>query len=260
MTESKSEFKIPEFKTWSLDNFGQIIKVSGSLEPDVFPYKVLVSKNSTFFKNIYDGVYKGKNVTVFGSEKGKHPIKKGVIVEHMAILAANDLGEIMVSKEVFEGDTQQSLTDSSILKMNEHSKFMRKIPLPPGWRRFGDIHSHPIDDVENSFDIFSEKIPTVNNIRVTWSAQDFNCLVSPIKEGFTKDTVEALITPVQLSFMVATKKTIEILKKEDSKTDSLIDITSLRVPPYKNFEKLGIVLYAGNHLLKEKDFILQRLI
>ena len=260
MSEGAAELRIPEFKTWSLENFGQVLKVSGNLGPEIFSYRVSISKKSPFFKSVYDGVYKGKMVTVLGSEKGKHLIKRGLMVEHMAILAANDLGEIMVSKEIFQGDWGTSLTKYSKAKMDEYNQHTRNVPLPPGWRRFGDIHSHPINDVLNSITMPFEKIPKVNNIGVSWSVGDFKALIGPIKRGFTKDTVEAVITPVQLGFMVATKKTLEILKRKDIKTTNLTKTTLSDVPPYKNFEKLGIVLYAGNHRGKGKNFILQRLI
>lgn len=260
MSEGKAELGRPELKTWPFESFGQVLKVSGSLEPDIFPYRVSLPKNSTFFKNVYDGLYKGRMTTVFGSEKGKHPIANGVVVEHMAILAANDIGEVMVSKAVFQGNLGKSLTDYSERKMREYNQFSRVVRLPPGWRRFGDVHSHPVGDALNSAVLSLGKGPEVGGLSVTWSGGDFEALVEPIEKGFKDDTVMAVITPVQISFMVATKKTIEVLERKDKETAKSLKVSLLGLPPYKNFEKLGLVLYAGNHVGFGKDITLHRLI
>lgn len=260
MSEGKAELGKPEFKTWPFESFGQVLKVSGNLDPEIFPYRISLPKDSAFFKNVYNGLYRGRMTTVFGSEKGKHPIANGVMVEHMAILAANDIGEVMVSKAVFQGDFGKSLTDYSQRKMIEYNQFSRAVRLPPGWRRFGDIHSHPIGDVLNSVVLSLGKGPEVGGLSVTWSGGDFESLVEPIDRGFKDDTVMAVITPVQISFMVATKKTLEVLERKDGETTKLLKVPSFGLPPYKNFEKLGLVLYVGNHVGLGKDITLHRLI
>ncbi|MFC1626060.1 hypothetical protein ACFL1Q_03420, partial [Patescibacteria group bacterium] len=237
MTEATREIGVPEFRTWPIESFGQVLKVSGNLGPEIFPYRVLVPKDSNFFRRAFDGVYKGRDVTVYGSSRGDNPMARGVVVEHMAILAANDLGEIMISKEVFQGNSHTSLTKYSKEKMREYTQMTRYISLPPGWRKFGDIHSHPIEDALNAFTLTFARGPKVNNIGVTWSAGDFESLVNPIKNGYLKDTVLGLITPTQLGFMVASKKTIEVLKKNDPQIQRLIKTNFvIQLPPYKNFE------------------------
>ena len=260
MSEATTETGRPEFKTWPYESFGQVLKVSASLEPDVFPYKVSLPKDSQFFRNAYEGVYKGNMTTVFGSEKGKHPIANGIMVEHTAILAANDLGEIMVSRSVFEGNFVESLTSYSYKKMHEYRQFAEGITLPAGWRRFGDIHSHPVADVINSVVLPFSKEPKVNNVGVTWSGADFKGFVQTIRERDMNCTVMAVITPLQIGFMVATKKAIDVLMRRDEETRKLLRTTLSELPPYNNFEKLGIVLYAGNHSKSDKNILLQRLI
>jgi hypothetical protein len=260
MSEGIAELESPEFKTWPFESFGQVLKISGSLGPEIFPYRVSLPKDSLFFRNVYDGVYKGRMATVFGSEKGKRPIANGVMVEHMAILAANDLGEVMISKEVFQGDFVKALTNYSQSKMTEYNQYTRVVRLPPGWRRFGDIHSHPLADALNSVVLPLGKEPEVSGLGVTWSGSDFESLIEPIKKGYKDDTVLGVITPIQIGLMVATKKTLEVLKRNDKEIAKLLKVTWLGLPPYKNFEKLGIVLYAGNHVGIGKNIILQRLI
>ena len=172
MTEEPGKVKVPELKTWSLENLGQVIKVSEELEPKVFPYKVSIPRDSAFFNNAYNGVYKGEGVTVYGSEKGEHPIAKGIVVEHKAILAVNDLGEIMVSKEVFQGDHAKALTEFSKKKIEKYKRLLDKSPLPPGWRRIGSLHSHSFLDVGNSVILSFGKGPKTGSFGVTWSGDD----------------------------------------------------------------------------------------
>jgi hypothetical protein len=260
MTEPSAEYINPEFKTWPFESFGQLLKVSASLGPEVFPYRVAVSKDSNFFKAAYNGVYKGEACTVFGSEKGKHPYLNGRIVEHFAVLAADDLGEIMTSKEVFEGNTNEALTDYSQRKLNEHNIAFKNIPLPAGWRRFGYIHSHPVKDVLYNISPAINDGPTVDRLAVSFSGGDFLSLIHDVRHKNSLNAVLGLITQTQLAFMVATKKTVEVLKNLDSRSEKILE-AKLRGPaPYKNFEKLGLALYAGNHIGLGKKFTLQRLI
>jgi len=260
MLEVNGELGSPELKTWPFESFGQVLKVSGSLEPEIFPYRVSLSKNSTFFRNVYDGVYKGRMATIFGSENDPHPIAKGVMVEHMAVLAANDIGEVMISKEVFQGDLINSLTDYSQRKMREYDQYVRVVRLPLGWRRFGDIHSHPLLDTINSVVLPFGNQPEVDGLGVTWSGGDFESVIKPIKNGHKDDMVFGVITPIQIGFIVATKRTLEVVERKDNETAKLSKATWLGLPPYKNFEKLGIVLYAGNHIGFGKNITLHRLI
>ena len=251
----------PEFRKWSLENFGQALKISGDLEPEVFPYRVSIDKDSQFFRSVYDGVYRGQGVTVHGSERGNEsPLTQGVFVEHHAVLAANDIGEVMVSRQIFQGDQFQSLTYHSQRKLQEYNRITRNLPLPPGWRRFGYIHSHPAADVINSAALSFARVPKVGEVGVTWSGGDFESLVSPIAEGHTQDTVLGVITPVQLGFMIATERTIEVLQKEDREVSKLITATRAGLPPYRSFEELGLVMYAGNHRGRGENFTLERLI
>lgn len=83
--------RVPEFKTHSLENLGQVMKVSGRLEPDVFPYRVKVEKSSNFFRSVDEGVHLGKGVTVRGSSSGKRRLLPGRLLEYTAVLGINDV-------------------------------------------------------------------------------------------------------------------------------------------------------------------------
>jgi len=261
MSESVPELKTPEFKKWPFDSFGQMLKVSGSIEPNIFPYKVSLPADSEFFKNAYDGIYKGKSVTV-GNSPGVHPTIKGPFVEHMAVLAADNMGQVMISKEVFQGNSLQDLTDYSQEKLHEHEQLLNKLPLPLGWRRFGYIHSHPIDDVINSVTFPFGRSPKIGGLNVTFSYGDFESLLEPVKHSYKRDTTLAVITPVQIAFMVLTKKTFDVVGRNPKAIDTPSTIKRfMDFPPYKDFEKLGVLLYAGNHSgLNKKEIDLQRLI
>lgn len=179
----------------------------------------------------------------------------------MAVLAADDLGNIMISKEVFQGDSGKALTDFSSKKYIEHELMLNRLSLPPGWRRFGDIHSHPIVDTLNSVTPSFGKIPRIGGLNVTFSYADFKSLFDSVKYGDKHNTTAAVITPVQLGFMVLTKKSFEVYRNDPKNINMMIENGNiLDFPPYKDFEKLGILLYAGNHLGNNKVIDLQRLI
>lgn len=129
----------PDFKEYSLENWGYILRDSASLTPDVFPYKVGISKDSSFFRSLYDGVYRGIGTTVRGSNSKIKP--GGILVEHMATLGVNDIGEVMVSREIFEGDRSQALTDISGPEFYKNLNFLRNIPMPHWGRKdFRDLY------------------------------------------------------------------------------------------------------------------------
>jgi hypothetical protein len=177
--------------------------------------------DSKFFKDAYDGIYKGKSVTV-GSSASDHPTIKGPFVEHMAVLAADDLGHIMVSKEVFQGNSLQGLTDYSEKKLYEYDQLLSRLSFPPGWRRFGYIHSHPIDDVINSIFLPFGKNPRIGGLNVTFSYPDFRYLLEPVKLGYKRNTTLAVITPFQIGLMVLTKKTFDVFDKYPKVADTYL--------------------------------------
>ena len=51
-----------------------------------------------------------------------------------------------------------------------------------------------------------------------------------------------------------------MLKGKGEEVDKMLRTTVLGAPPYNNFEKLGIVLYGGNHSHLRKNITLKRLI
>jgi hypothetical protein len=251
------EFPKPEFREYSLENFGYLLRDSASLTPDVLPYIVSVPKKSNFFRSIYDNVYKGRGTTVKGSASRLRP--RGVLVEHEATMAANDLGELMISKDIFEGDPTKSLTKLSQVEYYKHITFLKNAPFPPGWRVFGSIHSHPVFDVANEVGMhLINQIPKVNSIPLTWSGGDFNSFIHEAKYGFNGLTTLGLINQTQLSFMVASKTSVEKFK---SSTTGLkdIEVPQQSIPPYKRFSELGIVLYGGIHRNGQEIIRLERL-
>lgn len=152
---------LPQIKSYSLENFGQIVKVSADLSPDVFPYKVLLPVSSGFFKSAYYGVYEGINTS------SRIP---SIFIERQATIAASEKGELMVSKDVFQGTTRVSLSSEGKKRFDDHLNLLRTMPFPPGWRSFGVLHSHPLIDIANQAVLhFDKKVPKVNGIPISWS-------------------------------------------------------------------------------------------
>ncbi len=251
------EIPKPEFKEYSLENFGYILRDSATLSPEVFPYKVGFSKKSNFFRSIYNDLYKGKGTTVRGSVSAIRP--GGIFAEHEATLAANDLGELMVSREIFEGNMLTSLTKLSSPEYYKHTTMLKNVPFPPGWRSFGYIHSHPVDDIGNEpIMTLASQIPKVNGVSLTWSGGDFNSFIHEAKYGLNGFTTLGLITQTQLSFMVASNLTVDTLKKSYSDLREF-EVKSQGFPPYKRFAELGIILYGGRHFNRNDKVNLERL-
>lgn len=245
----------PDFITYSLENFGQVIKVSADLEPNIFPYKVAVPLGGNFFQQTYNRVYLGKNTTSADS---------GVSIEREAVIGTNAQGELMISKEVFEGDGQKSLTKESIVEYHRHITMLKSIPFPAGWRIFGSIHSHPLDDVVNHLLTYlSKSIPKVNDVPITWSLGDFQSFMHSAGQGHRGFTTLGVITQTQLGFMVASKTTVEVANANSSELKKILESkkSSEESPPYQFFEKYGVILYGGNHFGRQKgEMQLQRLI
>ncbi|WKZ25258.1 MAG: hypothetical protein QY322_02600 [bacterium] len=244
----------PDFITYSFENFGQVIKVSADLEPEVFPYKVVVPLDGNFFQSIYHRVYCGKNTTSADS---------GILIERDAVIGTNDAGELMISNKVFEGSEYESLTDKTQKEMHQHVNTLKSIPFPAGWRTFAHIHSHPLDDVVNHLlSYFSKTIPKVNGVPVTWTLGDFQSLLISAALGHQGLTTSGLITQSQLGLMVASRTTIEALKSPSDELRKIIESKKRTSdPPYKLFEKYGVILYGGNHFGRQKgEMQLQRLI
>ena len=245
----------PEIITYSLENFGQVIKVSADLLPEVFPYKVAVPLGGNFFQSVYNRVYRGRNTTSADSS---------VLIEREAVIGTNALGELMISKEVFEGDEYKSLTKESKVEFYKHILMLKSIPFPAGWRTFGSIHSHPLDDVANHLaGYFLRSIPRVNEVPVTWSLGDFQSFIQSAGAGHRGFTTLGVITQTQLGFMVASKSTVEVVKENSVELRKILESkrSSQEYPPYKLFEKYGVVLYGGNHFGRQKgEMQLQRLI
>lgn len=153
-----------------------------------------------------------------------------------------------------------SLTRHNQEEYYQYLKLLSSIPMPPGWVMVGHVHSHPIlDDVLSNIRIPLVKVPEVDGLQVTWSQGDFKALVKPILSGYDRLTVMGVITPAQLSFMIATAKTKRKLKEGNKNIEKMLS-SKLDLPPYQNFTELGIVLYAGNHRRgKVSEFPLKRL-
>ncbi|MBI3397585.1 hypothetical protein HY045_03855 [Candidatus Woesebacteria bacterium] len=153
-----TELLSAEIKPFPYESFGQILKVSSSLSPDIFPHKAVIPVRSAFFRNMTHKLLEGEG-------KGW-----GSAIEHTGAVAANDLGELMLSKKIFDGDFHYSLTKISQPKFQEYVNTLRFSPMPVGWRIFGIAHSHPVFDVINNVGLaFFRDIPTVDRIPVTWS-------------------------------------------------------------------------------------------
>lgn len=76
-------------------------------------------------------------------------------------------------------------------------------------------------------------------------------------------TTLGLINQTQISLMVATKQTVNLLRRYDDEITRILESkrSADEVPPYKLLEKHGVVLYSGNHIGKQSgDIILNRLI
>lgn len=233
-----------EFKKYSLENWGQLLKVSTSLPPDVFPYRVGIPLESPFFQSLRERVFRGK-ATLGRSTKTDHPASSphGTMIERIALMAANDLGEIMVSREVFDGNFFLAGSDA----FDNYTHLLRRIPLPPGWRSFGGVHSHPTFDEVNFLMLLPfRSVPRVGHVPVTFSGGDARSLLhSTLDEAMRLSTL-GMINSAQVSFMVATARTLAQLAKPDSEVKRILESKS-EMPPFDKFEKLGVVLYAGNH-------------
>lgn len=257
------EIVTPELKSWSLENFGQAVKVSSELSPETFPYIVNIPLESNFFRRAYDGVYRGKGVTVRGFSEGAKKPRFDTNVEHIALMGANDLGEIMVSKEIFEGDSDHALTDISKPKYHDHMRLLLSLGLPPGWRTFGQIHSHPYRFLRRYKERFSSKYPKVEGHSVSWSLGDFQSFLETSKYGHRHLTTLGVITQTQLGLMVASNITVEVVKKKDSEITQILNNPNRQSSkvPFNKFKKFGVVLYGGNHFGKRTGMMeLKRLI
>ena len=135
------------------------------------------------------------------------------------------------------------------------------MPLPPGWRTIGMIHSHPLDDVANQIIdvlIFSDT-PKVKKIPISLSGQDYRSFLIAAKTGHHGLTTMGMINTTQVVFMVATESTIKLLKSPTPLVKEILASKSV-YPQYDTLEKLGVVLYAGNHMGRGKgDMQLERL-
>mgnify|MGYP001558213076 FL=1 len=169
----------------------------------------------------------------------------------------------MISNEVFEGNEYESLTNKSLTEMHKHVNMVKQIPFPAGWRTFGSIHSHPLDDVINHVaGYFIKSIPRVNEVPITWSLGDFQSFMYSAGWGHRDFTTLGVITQTQLGFMVASKTTVEVAKANNNELRKILmsKRSSLESPPYKLFEKYGVILYGGNHFGRQKgEMQLQRL-
>ena len=254
-----TERKIPELKTYSMENLGQLLKVSPSLSPEVFPWSVEMSVNSRFFTSLYEGVYKGRGVTIRGSPESSGSIRpRGVFIEHTAALGVNDLGEVSVSTEIFEGNMARSLTNYSSQEYAKYLYFLKTLQLPPGHRIFGEVHSHPVLDVLNNLAFAITNSPKVGNLPLTWSDGDFRGFLESARQDYDEFSTNLLITQTQISLMIATKETCQKLKDLGGQRHN-IPRSIIQLPPYGLFKDLGIILYGGNHLLTNGKIKLERI-
>ena len=70
-----NELMHTELRTASLEELGQMVKVSTSLTAEMFPYKAKISTHSPFFMALRDRVYQGKEVDAQEIAEGKPQIK-----------------------------------------------------------------------------------------------------------------------------------------------------------------------------------------
>lgn len=277
----------PEFRIDSLNSFGFLLRDSIHLDPDTMPYLVKVDRNSFFFRSLYDRVYSGQ-------EKAESLESLAVInrnVERGAMLAVNDIGDILLSKKIFE-IRQLQLTDRSKEEMRDWSLLLSSDEnLPIGWSSIGFVHSHPQFDVVNHLALsLAGRLPEFGPVPATWSGNDFDTFLELVK--YSNKSTEGLISPTQLSFMVATSRTKALLKNPEKVYKIIMDstknlpraltrmkeikysyliedvdnisfanqlVSNLLLPPYHVFKELGVVLYSGNHWgLNNGSFMLER--
>ncbi len=250
-----------EFKTYTLESFGQILKVSSSVPTEALPYRVEISKKSGFFNSLYESVYKGRGAIVKNSLRGGVNFQpRGIFIEHTAAVAANNFGELMVSREVFIGSMANSLTNISQQEYNKWLSQLESVGLPLGWRTFGTAHSHPFFDTFNNLAFLITRAPRVAGIPLTWSGGDFRGFINSAKYGAKDFSTSVLITQTQLSLMVATETTLKELQRSDDQFRKALAVEWWQLPPYHLFRRLGIALYGGNHFgSRENKFPLERL-
>jgi hypothetical protein len=250
----------PDIRTDSLNTLGQILKVAEYVSPEAFPHKVALSRKSPFFQGAYARVYK-KDAKIQ--------------IEHEGLVAVNDVGEIMISQTVFDGDSNTSLTDTSLLRYRDFSSRLRLATFPPGWRLIGSLHSHPEIDVLNfTSDRIKEAADPQYHPPSTFSFSDFLAFLAETKHY--GHTMLGIITPVQLALLSTSRLLVELLSnplkfsqvfKAALQTNPLRHVIHNSVkpivygstghepladilgsstrPPYEAFSALGVVCYAG---------------
>ena len=217
---------------------------------------------------------------------------KGSNIEHTALLAANDVGEIMISSVVLDGTESRGLTEANIDRYIKLRQRLKLAPVPPGHRAFGHIHSHPWVDVANTaLNSLMEKIPGIGNIPATWSMGDFLSFLHDVKN--TSFTTLGLISPVSIAFLVGSKATKDLLMSPHKAYEIIMRRTpnvpqplrrmkqdtykfllgisgedgiaeklgeELLLPPYQAFEELGIIQYSGGYVGggKNGEIVLKR--
>jgi hypothetical protein len=166
-------------------------------------------------------------------------------VEHTAVVGINDLGEMMVSRQVFEGNSLHGLTK---LNKKEYRDLLNKLlstKWPPGWKLGGRIHSHPWFDVINQIPIGGRKLARAGGRVLTWSGGDLNCCIYNFSQSRFNLGLEIMINANHISFMIPTKKTANILTNLRESYETLYE-DSQDIVQRKKCDELGIVLYGGN--------------
>lgn len=239
-----------EFKKYTSESFGQLLKISASLSPEYFPYKVELPADSQFFADSRDRLLNGGGEAI------------GQLIERSALIGADDIGTLMLSKKIFRGNFMRGLTKLSAVDFDEHLNILTQNIFPPGWRTFGFIHSHPLFDVVNQVaGLPFPNVPKLNGVAVSFSGGDFVCFLDDAKYANSGLTTFGMINATQISLMVATSETIKKLNNPDDVTKRVLKTWFQGLPPYRSFSHLGILLYAGNHFGKKKGVInLERLI
>jgi hypothetical protein len=233
-----------EFKTYPLESWGQMLKVSADLSPEMFPQRVAVPIGSRIVVDLKDKILAGPG---------------GRAIEHSGVVGVNDIGELMIGSKIVQGDTHHAWSEKTTPEMHEYLRLLKKVPLPPGWRTIGVAHSHPIGDVSTLGGPRFSRDPNVNGISVRLSGGDYRSLLSGARYGHRGYNVGVMINDAQITFMIATGQTTRLLREQTKLAQTLTSSKS-STPEFNTFEEMGVVLYAGNYFDKKSgDIVLERL-
>jgi len=156
---------------------------------NTFPQLVSFPKNS-HFRRLLD--------RLLGS-----PLEVKAYREHLAVMASNDLGELLLSKAYEKGTPLWvKIRRGSAV----HDAYRQILPLPLGWRRLGAVHTHPRVPLIGGLDYLLNEV--MNPFR--FSVADVSVFLHQISSNIP---VEGVVTPAGYGFMVASVSTKERIKQ-----------------------------------------------